>query len=438
MRVFVLFACLLSSIHALADAVSPASDAASECVGRSALVVPSSLQWQLSGGDRLGVPFARFMPGGDTWQVDYGAPVFAGQAYLVTLDVSPLTTRTQFDRLKATLVLSRADAQGEYNLDEQTRVRHLMTPYLKAHKPSDFHALNERSKQLARTFERIHKIPAERAALEAMIADFAAKGWPVDTLQTRLQRLHDEDMGYPVSDRFKWQQLPDFALEDGYAVFNSGELTVVLWRQSRVYKLRFGYTKRGISDDEALQRLDPHVRRLLAALRPRAAFEVPRQPGVCLPFGFLADDGTPPYAVRAAWFGRHQDAVRYDLQVASQPLREQFEAQRAADLSLDRAAFPPREQLPERQFRLGNMSILQTTTLTKWYLEHETDRRETFQLRAAHLGSTPVPSMILQVHQLHSREGLSLRLLEAEVVEILGQVHALPNAPQVAQKGTRT
>ncbi|NER58916.1 hypothetical protein G3435_00880 [Pseudomonas sp. MAFF212428] len=438
MRVLVLFACLFHSICALADTASPGPDSARECVGRSGLVVPSSLQWQLSGGARLGVPFARFMPGGDTWQVDYGTPAFAGQAHLVTIDVSPLTTRTQFERLKGTLVLSRADAQGEYNLAEQTRVRHLMTPYLKAHKPSEYYALNERYKQLARTFERIHKIPGERAALEAMIADFAAKAWPIDTLQARLQRLHDEDVGYPLSDRFKWQQLPDFGLEDGYAVFNSGELSVVLWRQSRVYKLSFGYTERGISDDEALQRLDPHVRRLLGALRPRAAFEVPRQPGVCLPFGFLADDGTPPYAVRVAWFGRHQEALRYDLQVASQPLREQFEAQRAADLSLDRSAFPRREQLPERQFRLGQMSILQTTTLTKWYLEHDTDRRETFQLRAAHLGDTPVPSMILQLHQLHSREGLSLRLLEAETVDILGQVYALPNAPQVAQKGKRT
>lgn len=67
------------------------------------------------------------------------------------------------------------------------------------------------------------------------------------------------------------------------------------------------------------------------------------------------------------------------------------------------------------------MTILQTTTLTKWYLEHETDRRETFQLRAAHLGASPVPSMILQVDQLHSRDGLSLKLLETEAVEILGR-----------------
>ena len=165
---------------------------------------------------------------------------------------------------------------------------------------------------------------------------------------------------------------------------------------------------------------------------------MPRQPGICLPFGFLADDGTAPYVVRAAWFGRHQEAVRYDLQVASRSLREQFEARRAADLSLDRADFPVLEQLPERQFRLGQMTILQTTTLTKWYLEHETDRRETFQLRAAHLGAAPVPSMILQVDQLHSRDGLSLKLLETEAVEILGQVQALPNAPQVAQKRKRT
>ncbi|MCS5515968.1 hypothetical protein NWF32_14855 [Pseudomonas qingdaonensis] len=154
--------------------------------------------------------------------------------------------------------------------------------------------MNERYKALARTFERIDKIPGERASLEAMIADFAGKGWPVDTLQARLERLNREDAGYPVSDRFKWQVLPDFALEDGYAVYNEHGLTVVLWRQSRVYKLNFGYIERGVSNEQVLQRLDPHVRRVLAALRPRAAFEVPRQPGICLPFGFLADDGTAP------------------------------------------------------------------------------------------------------------------------------------------------
>lgn len=437
MRVFVLFAWLCLSLHAVADGLSPVPDTAQECIGRSSLVVPASLEWQMS-GLRLGVPFARFMPGGDTWQADYGTPVFTGQSHLVTLDVSPLTTRALFDRLKRVLVLSRADAQGEYITAEQTRIRHLMTPYLKARQPSDYYALNERYKVLARTFERVHKIPAERAALEAMIADFASKGWAVDALQARLQRLRDEDAAYPVSDRFKWQHLPDFALQDGYAVFNSGELIVVLWRQSRVYKLSFGYTERGVSDEEALQRLDPHVRRVLAALRPRAAFEVPRQPGVCLPFGFLADDGTPPYAVRSAWFGRHQEAVRYDLQVASQSLREQFDAQRADDLSLDRTDFPVLEQLPERQFRVGQMTIMQTATRTKWYLEHETNRRETYQLRAAHLGTTPVPSMILQVHQLHSGDGLSLGLLEAEAVEILEQVRPQSKAPQTAHKEKRT
>jgi len=436
-RVFVLLVCLCHSIQAVADAVSPAPEMAQECVGRSRFVVPASLEWQMS-GLRLGEPFARFMPGGDTWQADYGAPAFSGESHLVTIDVSPLTTRELYDRLKDRLVLSRANAQGEYIMAEQTRIGNLMTPYLKAQKPSEYHALNERYKALARTFERIDKIPGERASLEAMIADFAGKGWPVDTLQARLERLNREDAGYPVSDRFKWQVLPDFALEDGYAVYNEHGLTVVLWRQSRVYKLNFGYIERGVSNEQVLQRLDPHVRRVLAALRPRAAFEVPRQPGICLPFGFLADDGTAPYVVRAAWFGRHQEAVRYDLQVASQSLREQFEARRAADLSLDRADFPVLEQLPERQFRLGQMTILQTTTLTKWYLEHETDRRETFQLRAAHLGATPVPSMILQVDQLHSRDGLSLKLLETEAVEILGQVQALPNAPQVAQKRKRT
>ena len=139
-RVFVLLVCLLHSMHAVADAASPAPDTAQECVGRSSLVVPASLEWQMS-GLRLGEPFARFMPGGDTWQADYGAPEFSGESHLVTIDVSPLTTRELYERLKDRLVLSRANAQSEYIVAEQVRIGNLMTPYLKDRKPSEYLSL---------------------------------------------------------------------------------------------------------------------------------------------------------------------------------------------------------------------------------------------------------------------------------------------------------
>ncbi|MCS5515967.1 hypothetical protein NWF32_14850 [Pseudomonas qingdaonensis] len=41
--------------------------------------------------------------------------------------MSPLTTRELYDRLKDRLVLSRANAQGEYIMAEQTRIGNLMT-----------------------------------------------------------------------------------------------------------------------------------------------------------------------------------------------------------------------------------------------------------------------------------------------------------------------
>ncbi len=84
----------------------------------------------------------------------------------------------------------------------------------------------------------------------------------------------------------------DIKLPDAYAYKNGGGITAYLWRNSRIYKISSGRSDKTFEQSEKAF-LDAVYR-----FRPRATFDVPDEPGVCIPGGFFADDGTVPYRVQ--------------------------------------------------------------------------------------------------------------------------------------------
>ena len=76
-------------------------------------------------------------------------------------------------------------------------------------------------------------------------------------------------------------------LPDSYAYKRSDSLVAYLWRDKRVY--RFATRK---SEGESFEAMAAKFSETLARFRTRALYEIPAEPGVCIPYGFFADNGS--------------------------------------------------------------------------------------------------------------------------------------------------
>ncbi|MGK8706264.1 hypothetical protein ACRS5L_07645 [Metapseudomonas otitidis] len=83
----------------------------------------------------------------------------------------------------------------------------------------------------------------------------------------------------------------DLGIADAYAL-GSQEIPfrLLLWRDSRVYYFAF----------KPYPGTAAYMQDLARRFRTRALYEVPQEPGICFPYGFIADDGKTAYELRNA------------------------------------------------------------------------------------------------------------------------------------------
>lgn len=87
-------------------------------------------------------------------------------------------------------------------------------------------------------------------------------------------KIHEYDLG-----------IPDAYFLGGYIAPGKA----LLWRNNRVYF--FNFAKAGPGSAE-------RIKALMARFRPRNLYEVPKGPGFCFPYGFIADDGKTAYSIK--------------------------------------------------------------------------------------------------------------------------------------------
>jgi hypothetical protein len=106
-------------------------------------------------------------------------------------------------------------------------------------------------------------------AHEASITDY----------QARIKRLSTEH--YPI----------DMGIPDSAAYQSGGILHGYLWREGRLYCFDKGFDRIPTAEDknEFIQ--------FVKAFRVRKLYEIPKEPGICLPYGFVPDDGKTQYTV---------------------------------------------------------------------------------------------------------------------------------------------
>ncbi|QXH54217.1 hypothetical protein KSS94_15405 [Pseudomonas fakonensis] len=83
----------------------------------------------------------------------------------------------------------------------------------------------------------------------------------------------------------------DIGLPDAYVFGNQSPYEAFLWRNNRVYY--FAFTK---PEASSLQ----DVKNLMARFEPRDSHQIPKGPGVCMPYGFIHDDGLPTFSIKSS------------------------------------------------------------------------------------------------------------------------------------------
>jgi hypothetical protein len=118
------------------------------------------------------------------------------------------------------------------------------------------------------------------------------------------------DLGLPDSLgvwEFERGEIVDTDDED--SILNQGQvMTAYIYRKPWLHVFE---QPRGPATEQPAN--EARMRAFLKRFRTRAEFEVPREPGLCIPYGFIADDGTLPFAMKQAMRYRDVPGVVYVL-----------------------------------------------------------------------------------------------------------------------------
>lgn len=114
-----------------------------------------------------------------------------------------------------------------------------------------------------------------------------------------LKELLAEDAQYPTDEQFKHEYMLDTGVPNALAVSRPDSIFATVWSSGREYTFRFG--KQHGKPASTQETLEPAAIDLLSRFRARGEHEIPSEPGVCLPFGFIADNGREPFQFVQTW-----------------------------------------------------------------------------------------------------------------------------------------
>ncbi|QVM98138.1 hypothetical protein JYG36_08135 [Pseudomonas sp. SORT22] len=436
MRVFVLFAGLCHSLLALAD-VAPADYQTppgwrTECMGRVQFDVPKDIAWHTSSGYwqyyNFELPTPTITPGDK--QIAYGEGLTGELPFLVDIEVSPLTTRALYEQIRYVQGLTRGPAQERVvkaqmealdaaisaSRDDETRHR----------------ALSDQYYDLREKLQRIGYVTSQLVVLDDMIKQFTGEGRSVAKLQVERDAFFEEQAQWPTDVEYEHERFIELGVPDASANWYEGNLTAYLWRDQRIYRFKFYSGANTATDTAALARLEPRARAVLAAFRIRKQYEIPQDNGFCVPFGFIADDGTPRHAITLGLNPADNPNLLHRLSMSS----DSDKAVEMVPMLLDRLiANPFPLQISVDKF--GPSSVRIGAAKGRFggarFRVYEPDSlkpaaTETFRLVAGALGSGYQPTVVLGVTDEHSEPPLQFEPSRDDFLRTLQSIRALPGA----------
>jgi len=264
-----------------------------ECLGRTQFDMPSDRMWHLYIPYDNSVDYAASDPRGYS-SLDYGTDPGNGIYKFVRIRVSPETTREAYENALGT------------ELPNETKAKMRVLENRVKEKEERFDSLND---DMKKHVEELMALEAEYKKYSDMVSDITrfkifidfdkSKGRPTEELEAQLADFERQVAALPTDARYEKERAFELGIPDAAGAWHPDRMVAVLWRNNRIFHFEFG-PKNG-EYDSSIEAIEPAARDLLARFRPREAFEIPQEPGVCLPFGFIADNGTENYYAGFSW-----------------------------------------------------------------------------------------------------------------------------------------
>ncbi|MFP6830751.1 MAG: T6SS immunity protein Tli4 family protein [Pseudomonas sp.] len=313
--------CFLLAQGVQAETNTATQQSRTECLGRSVFDIKPELTWHLLNDQwtyTAGTDFTTYSPDirlADK-QLSYGSDPTNDAYGLVTIEVSPKTDLETFNELVSSHRPDITVAKERVVKNKIDKISEIMTGDLSRSDPAKYKSLQKQRLDLRKTLTRIRKVSTELVVLADFISQFKRENRPYEHFEIELEDYKKEFDTYPTDDLYAEQSAFDFGMPDAYGARYPDKLIVLLWRDDRIYRFAFGQQSDYSEHRSSFEKLLPAARDLLARFRTRAEFEIPKETGFCLPFGFIADDGKAHYSITIAWHPTDNPNLLYSLSLS--------------------------------------------------------------------------------------------------------------------------
>src|SRR5690554_6336339 len=303
-----------------ADALDPALPACwqTPCFGRVQSSMPAHLAWYNQQAEPPAF-YTGSQPTPAIWRGNYGRDPLHEDKVLVQIAVSRLATLEYWKRDTSYFKPSRGEAQEralQLQIDEiDKRMDELRTQYPdRSQNPeyvTAYKKLIDEKWTLGQAQQHIGKVSTDILWVSEAIENFKEQGRDTAQLEAKLAELLIEDAKFPTDELFEQEYFVELNRPNALAISGPFDFSAKLWENGRIYTFQFGMQHNKPRSEQAS--LEPAALDFLARFRARAEHEIPTEPGVCIPFGFIADSGNEPFDFRFQWRPRSTPALLYRI-----------------------------------------------------------------------------------------------------------------------------
>ena len=413
-----------------------------QCFGRIQVDMPAGRSWF---NQSVAVtPSTSQMHPPVIWSGKYGRDPLHSDTSLVNIEVSQAVTREAWYVATNHFIPDKGAAQQrviQNQMDElDARIRALSDDR-SAEATVLYRQLIDQESELRAKMQHIGKVSSDLLMMTLLIQQYEEEGRDASRLKESLPELLAEDAKYPTDELFEREYVFDTGLPNTRAISRPSSLFISHWQANRVYTFYFGadtdtWKPQPASTQETLE---PAALDFLSRFRVRAEDEIPDEPGVCIPFGFIADSGHEPFDFGYAWRPAGNRSMVYRI---DQPASKEL------------VSMALRRLIPNPNPRMGSVDRFGPTDVTFGYREgslvgtrYQPYNREnpeevipeTYHLVAEASARGPVPSVSMEFKT--NREGGEFPPFdqaEAEFKQILQSFRPIPGIARLMNEETQS
>lgn len=291
----------------VADGSNTADGWQVQCFGRVQFEMPTELSWYAQSALS---PALLKGPAQTSWFGVYGPDPLQPEHPRVQIRVSQATSLEKWKDARSFFQPSKGRAQQRVlqkkindvseRMDE-LRSRYSDNPQSAEHLSLLRQLMDER-RALEQARAAVGKLSVDIAVVELMIEEFGRSGRETSHLKVELAEMLAESEKHPTDELFEREYMMELEHPHALAISDPFGLSVTLWEAGRDYAFQFDRPGRhSLSSPKEQENLEQVVQDFISRFRARAEHEIPVEPGVCFPFGFIVDSGNVPFRFTQRW-----------------------------------------------------------------------------------------------------------------------------------------